>query len=356
MAMLTRRVVLAAGSLVGALVLVATSAPVALRAQGAERHVLRGADVAVYDLAGRVRVVPGEGPDVVVEATRGGRDGGRLRFEAGSVDGREALRVVFPGDRVVYPAMGDGTRLRTRVRGDGTFSGMRGDEVEVRASGDGLEAWADLVVRVPRGRRVAVYVGAGATEARDVDADLRLDSQAASVLAERTRGRLVVDAGSGRTQVRGVEGELTVDAGSGAVELDGVRARRLSVDGGSGALRGRDVRADEIDLDLGSGRTELSGVQTRTLRLDSGSGSVDVGFAADVDDVRIDSGSGSVTLRVPPQLGAALEVTTGSGGITTDIPVTITRRDRDGLRGRIGDGRGRIVIDSGSGAVRLLGS
>jgi hypothetical protein len=335
--------------------------PLAARPSGAqsvERFTLRGRDVAVYDPAGRVQLVAGGGSDVTVELTRGGRDGARLRVLTDDVDGRPTLRVVAPDGDLVYPAMGRGD-AELRVRDDGTFNGdggWRGRTLTIRGDGRGAEAWADLVVRVPRGRRVAVYVGAGATEARDVDADLRLDSQAASVLAERTRGRLVVDAGSGRTQVRGVEGELTVDAGSGAVELDGVRARRLSVDGGSGALRGRDVRADEIDLDLGSGRTELSGVQTRTLRLDSGSGSVDVGFAADVDDVRIDSGSGSVTLRVPPQLGAALEVTTGSGGITTDIPVTITRRDRDGLRGRIGDGRGRIVIDSGSGAVRLLGS
>ena len=44
---------------------------------------------------------------------------------------------------------------------------------------------------------------------------------------------------------------------------------------------------------------------------------------------------------------------TGSGGIESEIPIQITRRERDRLVGQIGDGRGRIVIDGGSGRVRL---
>jgi hypothetical protein len=68
----------------------------------------------------------------------------------------------------------------------------------------------------------------------------------------------------------------------------------------------------------------------------------------------LDAGSGGVTLRLPASLGAELDIDTGSGGIDTDIPVTITRRSRSHLTGRIGDGAGRIRIDAGSGGVRLV--
>jgi lia operon protein LiaG len=83
---------------------------------------------------------------------------------------------------------------------------------------------------------------------------------------------------------------------------------------------------------------------------------VDVGLLDDVENVRIDTGSGGVTLRLPASLGAEVDIDTGSGGISTDVPVTVTRRERDRLVGRIGDGRGRIVIDAGSGGVRLMRS
>ena len=55
-----------------------------------EIHRLDGPRVAVYNLVGEVEVVPGVGPGVVVEITRGGADRDRLEVETGRVGGREA--------------------------------------------------------------------------------------------------------------------------------------------------------------------------------------------------------------------------------------------------------------------------
>jgi hypothetical protein len=49
-----------------------------------------------------------------------------------------------------------------------------------------------------------------------------------------------------------------------------------------------------------------------------------------------------------------VDVETGSGGIDTDFDVQVTRFERRHVVGRIGNGRGRIHIESGSGQVRLL--
>ncbi len=58
-------------------------------------------------------------------------------------------------------------------------------------------------------------------------------------------------------------------------------------------------------------------------------------------------------VRLPAELGAEVDIETGSGGIDMDFPIMVTRQSRDELRGRIGDGQGRIVIDTGSGSVRV---
>lgn len=333
-----------------------------LPAQGTERHTLAGADAAVYDPAGRVQVVAGDGTDVVVEVARGGRDGARLRVATGRVRGANALRVIAPDRDLVYPALGRWSNTTLRVRDDGTFDGGGGGggffsrgQLTVRGGGSGAEAWADLVVRVPRGRRVAVHLGAGTLEARNVDGDITLNVHAATVVTERTRGRLVVDAGSGSVHVSDAEGaEVNLDTGSGGVEVRGVHAERLRVDAGSGSVRGRDVDARDVNLDTGSGGMQLERVRARTVKLDAGSGRVDLELLGDVDDARIDTGSGGITLRLPPTLGAMLDVDTGSGGVRADVPLEVTRRERDHLTGRLGDGRGRIVIDAGSGGVRLV--
>jgi len=72
-----------------------------------------------------------------------------------------------------------------------------------------------------------------------------------------------------------------------------------------------------------------------------------------VESVRIDSGSGGVTLGIPESLGAEIRIDTGSGGIDTDIPVQVKKAERNYLSGTIGDGKGEIVIETGSGGVRL---
>lgn len=322
-------------------------------AQQTERYELEGPRVAIYNLAGVARVEAGSGSAVTVEVARGGADASSLRVETGPVDEAETLRVIYPGDRVVYEEAGGHSRTQIRVREDGRF-GRDGRRVSVTGSGDGVRAHADLTIRVPQGVEVAVYLGVGRAEARGVSADLRLDTHAAPVTARDIRGFLNVDTGSGGVEVSGVEGDLVVDTGSGGVDVSAVRGSRVNLDTGSGSVTGSDVRAEQLRVDTGSGSIRLADITATDLRLDTGSGGVEVDLTSDVRSLEIDTGSGGVVVRVPEGLGASLELETGSGGIHTDIPVQVQRASRDHLTGRIGDGNGSIRIDTGSGSIRLV--
>jgi DUF4097 and DUF4098 domain-containing protein YvlB len=94
-------------------------------------------------------------------------------------------------------------------------------------------------------------------------------------------------------------------------------------------------------------------VQSKRITLDTGSGSVELDLRADVESLRIDSGSGGVTLGIPESLGAAIRIDTGSGGIDTDIPIQVRKAERNYLNGSIGDGKGEIIIETGSGGVKI---
>lgn len=327
-------------------------------AQDVERFTLSGDAVAVYDLVGRMDVVSGTGPDIVVEVRRGGRDAGELRIGTGEIDGRETLRVIFPDDDIVYPELGRRSRTTIRVNDDGTFgdSGWfgRGRRVEVRGSGGGLEAWADVRVLVPTGRRVAVNLGVGEATVRGVEGELRVDAASGRVSAERTRGRLSIDTGSGSVSVTDARGDLDIDTGSGGVDVMGASGGRIRVDTGSGSVAAAGLTADEIEIDTGSGGIEARDVRADRVALDTGSGSVEVGLLADLRELLIDTGSGGVTVAVPDELGADIEIDTGSGGIELDVPVEMHEAERNYFRGRIGDGGGRIEIDTGSGGVRFV--
>ena len=88
--------------------------------------------------------------------------------------------------------------------------------------------------------------------------------------------------------------------------------------------------------------------------MDTGSGSVTLDLTIDVDLLDIDTGSGNVTVTIPDDLGAELNIESGSGGIDFDMAVTVRRSNRREMQGSIGDGRGVIRIDTGSGSVRFV--
>lgn len=330
-----------------ALLAAAIAAPLAGQT---ERFTIPGSPAVVHNLAGEVTVAAGTGSGVVVEVTRGGADAARLRVAR---DGN-TVRVAFPGDRVVYARMGARSRSTLNVRPDGTIGGgMRSRRVTVSGTGSGTRAWADVRVLVPAGRTVQVHQGVGRVQVTNVNGRLQVHTAAAAVRAQGMRGDLEVEVGSGAVEVRDAQGEVAVSTGSGAVTLAGVRGTRVEVETGSGAVTATDVRAQELVIDVGSGRIQAAGISARDLTVETGSGGVDLALVSDAQNVTIETGSGGVTLSVPANFGAEVAISTGSGGIAVDVPVTRRQADRDSFRGRIGDGNGRMEIETGSGGVRI---
>ena len=295
------------------LLLPLTAAPLA--GQG-NRYTVSGKDVAIYNLAGTMRIEAGTGSAVIVEVTRGGEDGSKLQVQTGPISGRETLRIIYPSDRIVYPALGRHSQSQLRVRDDGTFEGHGGRDVRISGDGSGLEAFADLRVLVPAGQRIAINLAAGPITASNVNGELSIDASSSNVEVSGTKGRLSIDVGSGDVKVTGAEGELSIDTGSGNVTLSGVTTEDADIETGSGDIR----------LDLEGALRSFHG----------------------------ETGSGDVTIRAPATLSAALDIETSSGEIESDFDVAVTRREEDHLVGRIGSGTGRISVDTGSGSVRLL--
>ncbi len=328
-----------------------------------QRYAFSGQELSVYNLAGSIRVQGGTGSEIVVNMTKRGPDASKLTVETGKVRGRDAFRVIYPADRIVFK---DGKsrwdRTQLRVTSDGTFGdgddgrmrfGFGNDRVEITTSGRGLEASADVVVSLPRGRGLTINLAAGDATLENVDGDIRVNVWAADVTTSMTRGSLDLDTGSGEVKVSDAEGDITLDSGSGNVTMTRVKGPHLTVDSGSGRVRGEAVTVDRLNIDSGSGSVDLRGVEAPDIVLDSGSGSVGLDLKGDVSSVKIDAGSGSVTLGIPESLGAELEASTGSGGVDFDFAVQVLRKSDDFVRVKLGDGRGRISIDSGSGSIRL---
>ncbi len=346
------RIVLLAACLAGAL------AP-ALSAQ-TSTHRLAGPEVAVYNLVGEISVVSGSGPDVVVEVTRTGRDAARLTVATDPIRGVPSLRVDFPGDEIVYPALGRRSRSTFRIRSDGTWGDRwrgHGDrdsrEITIRGEGSGLEAAANLRISVPAGKRAAIHLGTGQLGASNVAATLYLDAMSGDVRVSGGSGELNVDTGSGNITVTGTDGDLDLDTGSGDVTVERARGRALRIDTGSGSIRGTELRFETANVDAGSGDVDLDGFTGGNVELETGSGDVEVRLTQSPDRLSVSTGSGGVRVRLPADLSATIDLESGSGGFDVDFPLQLVRKNEDSLSGRIGEGKGRISIETGSGDITI---
>lgn len=351
-----------------ALVLLLAAAP--LGAQRAETYTVPGRAVAIYNLAGEVKIERGTGPAVTVEVTRQGRDANKVSVATGAMSGIETLRIVYDGDRIVYPKLTRGRGIDVQVRKDGRWgsSKMDGsnetsawsfglswrDRTRISGTGSGIEAWADVVVRVPDGVKTTIHHAVGTLAMHGVRASVSIDLASADANVKDHVGDLMIDGGSGDVTLVDIEGALDLDLGSGRTELKQVKASTLRIDSGSGGVSGDQLSVSEsLDLDAGSGRAILRKLSAKRAKMDLGSGGLEAEFLTNIDDLRIDSGSGSVTLYLPESVGAELDIDTGSGGISSDFPIVAKHTERGHLSGTLGDGKGRISVDAGSGTVRI---
>jgi hypothetical protein len=49
-----------------------------------------------------------------------------------------------------------------------------------------------------------------------------------------------------------------------------------------------------------------------------------------------------------------VDLETSSGSFDFDFPLQVMGLERDHVRGELGDGRGRLAVDTGSGSIRIL--
>jgi hypothetical protein len=324
------------------------------------RFVLKGDSVAVYNLVGELRVEPGSGSDVAVQVTRGGADAARLDVQSGPLRGYETLRVIYPEDVISLPEWGRGWNTTLRVRDDGTFGDdsrwrRDGREVRITGRGRGLEAYADLRVMVPAGKRVWLHWGVGKVFVTNVDGVIVVQAASADVSAERTRGMLKLDTGSGEIVVSDASGDVKLESGSGEITGTNIRGDVIKIETGSGTITLTGVAAPRIGVETGSGDITVTGAKGDELSFETGSGNIDVALTATFQRMAIETGSGNVTLRVPPTIGAEVDLDTGSGEFDLGgLTMQVRRLQEDHISGTIGDGRGRLSIETGSGNVRLV--
>jgi hypothetical protein len=349
-------------SILGILTLVACLVPLSAARADFDRNMTLSADTLVlHNLIGEIEVSGHNGPDFEVVIHVQGRDASPERVSIETDEGNETgLAIRFPLDeskRYVYPRLKNGNVSFSADDGGSWLSKLLGNgNIKVSGNGKGLEIWADVTIKTPRGATLVIDHGVGSINAREVEANLDLSTRSGPVEVAGAAGAVSVDTGSGRVTVENIDGELNVDTGSGRVTISGVTAKNVHVDTGSGRVKLDDIDSSTLYVDTGSGRVEARAVSADDVTIDTGSGSVTLQLdRMGHGRFKIDTGSGGIDLQLPPDASAEVSVDTGSGGIRLDLTgdYRMQHKEDDQAKFTIGSGTAKLILDAGSGSIHI---
>jgi DUF4097 and DUF4098 domain-containing protein YvlB len=149
-------------------------------------------------------------------------------------------------------------------------------------------------------------------------------------------GKVNLRTGDGKIEVASLKGEMDLHTGDGSVNLDAVDGK-LRASTGDGHIQANG-RFDELDLKTGDGHVDV--------RAASGS--------ALTNSWRLETGDGSVSLQVPHDLAADVDLHTSDGHIDLDMPVSAEGKLRQNeIHGKINGGGSLLTIRTGDGSIHL---
>ena len=187
------------------------------------------------------------------------------------------------------------------------------------------------------------------------DTTVRTHSGSGDQTIEGTHGNADLQSGSGDMKLSRLTGEIRLQTGSGDV-----RAREISgpVRGGAGSgdIEVEETGAGDIDLHTGSGNITVRGIQG-AFRADAGSGDITAeGTQAGAWEIR--TGSGNVHVRLPANAAFDANISTSSGTLDVDAPITMTvqgrvQETRKSIVGKVRGGGPLLTLRTGSGDIHI---
>ena len=149
-------------------------------------------------------------------------------------------------------------------------------------------------------------------------------------------GKVNLRTGDGRISVSHLKGEMDFYSGDGRLEADDVDGS-LRARTGDGSMR-MSGRFDAVDVSSGDGRVSFTARPGSHVQ----------------QSWELRTSDGSVDLEIPSDLAADLDLHTGDGHITLNLPVTVEGKlGHQDIHGKLNGGGNRVVVHTGDGSITV---
>lgn len=210
---------------------------------------------------------------------------------------------------------------------------------------------ARYTVKVPKSFNSELRTGGGTIMVAEITGTLSADTSGGKLKFTHLKGPAGATTSGGSIELNGCDGPLKVDTSGGRIEaVDGSGSLEARTSGGSIVVRnfGGDAK-----VETSGGRLAFENINGKIFGRTSG-GSISAKLKSPIPgDVNLETSAGSIDLMVPADAGIDIEAEASSGRVTSELPFTGTRSDRDSMKGKINGGGKSVVLRSGAGSISI---
>ena len=195
----------------------------------------------------------------------------------------------------------------------------------------------DYEITVPADTTVRTHSGSGDQIIQGTHGNAELQSGSGNIKLARLTGDIHLQTGSGDVLAREISGPVRGGTGSGNIELE-------------------ETGTGDVDLHTGSGNITGQGIQG-AFRGEAGSGDI-TAEGTQSGPWTIKTGSGNVHVRLPANAAFDADISTGSGTLSVDAPITMTvqgriQETRREIHGKVRGGGPLLTLRTGSGDIQI---
>jgi hypothetical protein len=187
------------------------------------------------------------------------------------------------------------------------------------------------------------------------DTAVRTHSGSGDQTIEETRGNADLQSGSGDIKLEHLTGEIRLQTGSGNIRAEGISGP-VRGGTGSGNFELEEIGSGDIDVHTGSGNIKARGIQG-AFHADAGSGDI-TAEGTQIGGWEIRTGSGNIHVHLPANASFDANISTSSGTLDVDAPITMTvqgrvNETRKSIIGKVRGGGPMLSLRTGSGDIHI---
>ena len=210
---------------------------------------------------------------------------------------------------------------------------------------------ARYTVRVPKSFNSELRTGGGTIMVSEITGTMSADTSGGKLKFTHLKGPTGATTSGGSIELNGCEGPLKVDTSGGRIDAtEGSGTLEARTSGGSIVVRNF---VGDTKVETSGGRLSFDNINGKIFGRTSG-GSISAKLKSPVPgDVNLETSAGSIDVLVPADAGLDVEAEASSGRVTSELPFTGTRTDRDSMKGKINGGGKSLVLRSGAGSISI---